>query len=120
VPGLQPATWVLQVMPVFFFVGGYVKAASWASVRQRAGGFIDFLHYPTPAAWRPPRSVNKGSRGPVRRRWPPGVWDSRRASSRGVSFPGDQCGQNGPPGDPQPVGGHHRELDAGSRILSNR
>jgi hypothetical protein len=32
-------------MSVFFFVGGYVNAASWASVRQRGGGFTDFLQY---------------------------------------------------------------------------
>ncbi len=30
----QYATWVFQVMPVFFFVGGYSNAASWTSARN--------------------------------------------------------------------------------------
>jgi hypothetical protein len=34
-PWTQVATWVLQVMPVFFVVGGYVNAASWeAAIRN--------------------------------------------------------------------------------------
>lgn len=36
-PGLWLATWVLQVMPVFFFVGGYVHHRTWRSSRDRAG-----------------------------------------------------------------------------------
>jgi hypothetical protein len=35
-PWTQVATWVLQVMPVFFVVGGYANAASWESA-TRAG-----------------------------------------------------------------------------------
>lgn len=31
----HPLTWVLQVMPVFFFVGGYANALSWRSARRR-------------------------------------------------------------------------------------
>ncbi len=31
----HPATWVLQVMPVFFFVGGYANGVSWRSARRR-------------------------------------------------------------------------------------
>ncbi|MFI2783377.1 acyltransferase [Streptomyces sp. ALB3] len=39
VPGLQPLTWVLQVMPVFFFVGGFSHALSYRSlVRRRPDG----------------------------------------------------------------------------------
>ena len=34
--GLWLATWVLQVMPLFFFVGGFSNSRSWQSV-QRAG-----------------------------------------------------------------------------------
>ncbi|MDG9702628.1 acyltransferase [Streptomyces sp. DH37] len=35
VPALQPATWLLQVMPVFFFVGGFSHALSHRSLRRR-------------------------------------------------------------------------------------
>jgi surface polysaccharide O-acyltransferase-like enzyme len=31
----HPLTWMFQVMPVFFFVGGYANALSWRSARQR-------------------------------------------------------------------------------------
>ncbi|ARZ69685.1 acyltransferase [Streptomyces albireticuli] len=37
-PGLQLLTWVLQVMPVFFFVGGFSHALSYRSLTRRAGG----------------------------------------------------------------------------------
>lgn len=33
-PRTQYLTWLFQVMPVFFFVGGYSNAASWHSARQ--------------------------------------------------------------------------------------
>lgn len=33
-PRTQYLTWLFQVMPVFFFVGGYSNAASWYSARQ--------------------------------------------------------------------------------------
>lgn len=37
--GLWMLTWLLQVMPVFFFVGGYVHRRAWLSLRaQREGG----------------------------------------------------------------------------------
>jgi fucose 4-O-acetylase-like acetyltransferase len=36
VPETQPITWVFQVMPLFFLVGGYVNAGSWT--RARAAG----------------------------------------------------------------------------------
>ena len=36
VPGVRWATWVFQVMPVFFFVGGYANAASWDAAAARA------------------------------------------------------------------------------------
>jgi hypothetical protein len=32
---IQGLTWIFQVMPVFFFVGGYANAASWRSARRR-------------------------------------------------------------------------------------
>lgn len=31
----HPLTWLLQVMPVFFFVGGYANGRSWRSARRR-------------------------------------------------------------------------------------
>lgn len=31
----HPLTWVFQVMPLFFFVGGYANALSWRSARRR-------------------------------------------------------------------------------------
>jgi hypothetical protein len=37
-PGLQPLTWVLQVMPVFFFVGGFSHAMSYRSVSRKLDG----------------------------------------------------------------------------------
>lgn len=33
-PATQYVTWVVQVMPVFFFVGGYSNAASWEAARR--------------------------------------------------------------------------------------
>ncbi|WP_267246589.1 acyltransferase family protein [Streptomyces sp. PR69] len=35
VPGLQPLTWVLQIMPVFFFVGGFSHALAYRSLLRR-------------------------------------------------------------------------------------
>jgi hypothetical protein len=39
----QWLTWVLQVMPVFFAVGGFSHAVGWASVRRHGGTYADFL-----------------------------------------------------------------------------
>ena len=38
VPGLWLGTWVLQIMPAFFIVGGYANLASWQRVRRVGGG----------------------------------------------------------------------------------
>ncbi|MEU6862636.1 acyltransferase [Streptomyces sp. NPDC046876] len=38
VPGLQVLTWGLQVMPVFFFVGGFSHALSYRSLERKGGG----------------------------------------------------------------------------------
>ena len=43
VPGLWAATWVLQVMPVFFFVGGYANLAGWQAVARDGHGARRFL-----------------------------------------------------------------------------
>lgn len=37
VPGLWIATWVLQVMPLFFMVGGFSNLVAWRSIRERGG-----------------------------------------------------------------------------------
>lgn len=34
-PRTQWLTWIFQVMPLFFFVGGYANAAAWSSARRR-------------------------------------------------------------------------------------
>ena len=39
----HPLTWVFQVMPLFFFVGGYSNALSWRSARQREEGYGTWL-----------------------------------------------------------------------------
>jgi hypothetical protein len=41
--GLWIATWVLQVMPVFFFVGGFSNLRGWRSTRERSGSYVAFL-----------------------------------------------------------------------------
>lgn len=42
-PGLWALTWVLQVMPVFFFVGGYAHRRTWESGEARGDGAAAFL-----------------------------------------------------------------------------
>ena len=39
----HPLTWVFQVMPIFFFVGGYANALSWRSARARGGSYAGWL-----------------------------------------------------------------------------
>lgn len=41
--GLWALTWILQVMPVFFWVGGFVHRHTWESVERVGGGYGDFL-----------------------------------------------------------------------------
>ena len=53
VPQLQPATWLLQVMPVFFLVGGFAHATALASIRRRGGGYADFVRSRTARLLRP-------------------------------------------------------------------
>lgn len=43
VPGLWLATWILQVMPVFFFVGGFSNLVSVDAVARRGEGYPEFL-----------------------------------------------------------------------------
>jgi surface polysaccharide O-acyltransferase-like enzyme len=39
----HPLTWIFQVMPVFFLVGGYANGLSWRSARRRGEGFGGWL-----------------------------------------------------------------------------
>ena len=39
----HPLTWVLQVMPVFFLVGGYANGLSWRSAMRRGTGYGGWL-----------------------------------------------------------------------------
>lgn len=39
----QWATWLLQVMPVFFFVGGYSNAVGWRSARMHGRSYAEWL-----------------------------------------------------------------------------
>jgi fucose 4-O-acetylase-like acetyltransferase len=42
-PDLQIATWIFQVMPIFFLVGGYTNALSWESAMRRGESYGDWL-----------------------------------------------------------------------------
>ncbi len=42
-PDVQIATWVFQVMPIFFLVGGYTNALSWESATRRGESYGDWL-----------------------------------------------------------------------------
>ncbi|MGO1973983.1 MAG: acyltransferase family protein [Propionibacteriaceae bacterium] len=39
----HPLTWVFQVMPIFFLVGGYSNALSWRSARRKGVGYGEWL-----------------------------------------------------------------------------
>ncbi len=43
ISGLWAMTWVLQVMPLFFFVGGFAHLTTWESVERAGGGYGQFL-----------------------------------------------------------------------------
>jgi fucose 4-O-acetylase-like acetyltransferase len=42
-PGLQILTWIFQVMPLFFIVGGFTNAISWSSAQSRGTSYADWL-----------------------------------------------------------------------------
>ncbi|QBI19715.1 acyltransferase [Egibacter rhizosphaerae] len=42
-PWTQWLTWIFQVMPLFFFVGGYANAAAWRSARQRGQPWAQWI-----------------------------------------------------------------------------
>lgn len=41
--GLWPLTWIGQVMPLFFFVGGFAHLSAWEKVRRAGGGYAVFV-----------------------------------------------------------------------------
>jgi len=43
VPALQYATWLLQVMPLFFLVGGFAHYTALAGLHRRGGSYVDFV-----------------------------------------------------------------------------
>jgi hypothetical protein len=42
-PDLQVVTWVFQVMPLFFIVGGFTNCPSWSSAQARGVRYADWL-----------------------------------------------------------------------------
>jgi peptidoglycan/LPS O-acetylase OafA/YrhL len=42
-PWLWLATWVFQVMPVFFVVGGFANMVSWQAIKRGGGGYVEYL-----------------------------------------------------------------------------
>ena len=53
VPLLWSATWLLQIMPLFFFVGGYANSASWTGAQRHGGGKADFARRRLHRLYRP-------------------------------------------------------------------
>ncbi len=43
VPQMWPLTWVLVVIPLFFFIGGFSNRHSWEGVQRRGQGYAAFL-----------------------------------------------------------------------------
>ncbi len=43
VPAIQWLTWIFQVMPIFFIVGGYANAVSLDSARRKGTGYAEWL-----------------------------------------------------------------------------
>lgn len=44
ISGLWVATWLLQVMPLFFFVGGFSNLVTLDSIGRRRGDYAEFIH----------------------------------------------------------------------------
>lgn len=44
VPYVWLATWILQVMPLFFFVGGFSNAVTLRSIHSGGGGYAQFIY----------------------------------------------------------------------------
>lgn len=67
VPALQPLTWLLQVMPVFFFVGGFSHALSYRSLLRKRPERPEGAGGPRTPSTRP--SSAPGSSGCCARPW---------------------------------------------------
>ncbi len=52
-PWTRRLTWVFQVMPIFFFVGGYANATGWTSARDRGVGYVDWIRARAGRLFRP-------------------------------------------------------------------
>jgi hypothetical protein len=52
-PGAQYLTWILQVMPVFFIVGGFANAMSWSSSQRVGRRYSEWLQSRTTRLLRP-------------------------------------------------------------------
>ena len=44
IEGLWTLTWLLQVMPLFFFIGGFSNLRSWSAMQRRGDSYAGFLH----------------------------------------------------------------------------
>src|SRR5438874_680380 len=53
VPLLWTLTWLLQIMPLFFFVGGYANTASWSATRRNGELATAFAHRRLNRLYRP-------------------------------------------------------------------
>lgn len=53
VPWTRPLTWLFQVMPIFFLVGGFANAASLTSYRRRGGNAVEWTLRRTDRLMRP-------------------------------------------------------------------
>ena len=53
VPLLWTLTWLLQVMPLFFFVGGYANSASWTATSRQGGSARSFARRRLDRLYRP-------------------------------------------------------------------
>lgn len=52
-PRIQYSTWILQVMPIFFIVGGFANSVSWAASRERGSSYSSWLQARTARLLRP-------------------------------------------------------------------
>ncbi|WP_116951486.1 acyltransferase family protein [Jiangella endophytica] len=50
---LRPATWVLQVMPLFFMAGGFANLTVWRRTVAAGGGHVAFVRSRLTRLWRP-------------------------------------------------------------------
>lgn len=51
--GLWLLTWVLQVMPIFFFVGGFSNLKTYEAILRRGGSYLDFMRVRTARLLKP-------------------------------------------------------------------